>query len=71
MEVFNNIIPSSRRLIKSLHYHFLSKFQTDLQTSSQRLTLSGTSNMPVPKLDPEESFDQVIHHEVKELGTHM
>ena len=46
-------------------------FQTDLQTSSQRLTLSGTANMPVAKLDPEESFDQVIHHEVKELGTHM
>jgi len=46
-------------------------FQTDLQTSSQRLTLSGTANMPVVKLDPEESFDQVIHHEVKELGTHM
>ncbi|XP_073227783.1 trafficking protein particle complex subunit 13-like [Porites lutea] len=45
--------------------------KTDLQTSSQRLTLSGTSNMPVPKLDPEESFDQVIHHEVKELGTHI
>lgn len=46
-------------------------FQTDLQTSSQRLTLSGTANMPVAKLDPEESFDQVIQHEVKELGTHM
>lgn len=47
------------------------KFQTDLQTSSQRLNLSGTANMPVSKLDPEESFDQVIQHEVKELGTHM
>jgi len=45
--------------------------KTDLQTSSQRLTLSGTANMPVAKLDPEESFDQVIHHEVKELGTHI
>lgn len=45
--------------------------KTDLQTSSQRLTLSGTANMPVAKLDPEESFDQVIQHEVKELGTHI
>ncbi|XP_027046406.1 trafficking protein particle complex subunit 13-like [Pocillopora damicornis] len=45
--------------------------KTDLQTSSQRLNLSGTANMPVSKLDPEESFDQVIQHEVKELGTHI
>lgn len=45
--------------------------KTDLQTSSQRLNLSGTANMPVAKLDPDESFDQVIQHEVKELGTHM
>ncbi|XP_067044830.1 trafficking protein particle complex subunit 13-like [Acropora muricata] len=45
--------------------------KTDLQTSSQRLNLSGTANMPVAKLDPDESFDQVIQHEVKELGTHI
>ncbi|KAK3755626.1 hypothetical protein QZH41_017612 [Actinostola sp. cb2023] len=45
--------------------------KTDLQTSSQRLTISGAANMPVTKLDPQQSFDQVIHHEVKELGTHI
>ncbi|EDO43914.1 predicted protein, partial [Nematostella vectensis] len=45
--------------------------KTDLQTSSQRLTLSGAANMPVAKLDPQKSYDQVIHHEVKELGTHI
>ncbi|XP_031552970.1 trafficking protein particle complex subunit 13-like [Actinia tenebrosa] len=45
--------------------------KTDLQTSSQRLTLSGAANMPVAKLDTQQSYDQVIHHEVKELGTHI
>ncbi|XP_028403877.1 trafficking protein particle complex subunit 13-like [Dendronephthya gigantea] len=46
--------------------------KTDLQTSSQRLTLlSLTSNEPVVKLDPSKSIDQVIQHEVKELGTHI
>ena len=43
--------------------------QADLQTSAQRLPLGG-SNL-VNKLDPNESVDQVLHHEVKELGTHM
>ncbi|XP_046839890.1 trafficking protein particle complex subunit 13-like isoform X2 [Xenia sp. Carnegie-2017] len=46
--------------------------KTDLQTSSQRLTLlSATINEPVPKLDPSESIEQVIQHEVKELGMHL
>ncbi|XP_063962541.1 trafficking protein particle complex subunit 13-like isoform X2 [Lytechinus pictus] len=45
--------------------------KTDLQTSSQRLTLSGGSTPPTPSLAPGACIDQVIHHEVKELGTHI
>ncbi|KAI8509602.1 Trafficking protein particle complex subunit 13 [Branchiostoma belcheri] len=45
--------------------------KADLQTSSQRLTLSGGSSPPIPELGPEGSIDEVIHHEVKELGTHI
>lgn len=41
----------------------------DLQTSSQRLSLC--SNLPRPQLVPEENISSVIHHEVKEMGTHM
>ena len=44
--------------------------QADLQTSSQRLNLSA-SNSAVGELKPESCIDDVIHHEVKEIGTHM
>lgn len=44
--------------------------QADLQTSSQRLNLSA-SNSAVAELKPECCIDDVIHHEVKEIGTHM
>lgn len=43
--------------------------KVDLQTSSQRLNLS--MNPPTPQLKPDETVDIVIHHEVKEIGTHM
>lgn len=43
--------------------------QIDLQTSSQRLSLY--TNLPTPQLIPEETISCVIHHEVKEIGTHM
>lgn len=46
--------------------------KADLQTSSQRLNLSGGSaQSTVAELAPDDSIDDVIHHEVKELGTHM
>lgn len=44
--------------------------QADLQTSSQRLNLSA-SNSGVAELKPDSCIDDVIHHEVKEIGTHM
>ncbi|XP_005366687.1 trafficking protein particle complex subunit 13 [Microtus ochrogaster] len=42
----------------------------DLQTSSQRLNLSA-SNAAVAELKPDCCIDDVIHHEVKEIGTHI
>lgn len=43
--------------------------KVDLQTSSQRLPLS--NNPPTPQLTSEETVNVVIHHEVKEIGTHI
>lgn len=43
--------------------------KVDLQTSSQRLLLS--MNPPTAQLKPDETVNTVIHHEVKEIGTHM
>eukprot|EP00794_Sanderia_malayensis_P007981 gene7981-8838_t len=43
--------------------------QVDLQTSSQRFRLS--SKGPQTRLLPDESIDEVISYEVKELGTHI
>jgi hypothetical protein len=43
--------------------------QAELQTTSQRVTLSDSSTAPVP-VAPSESIDSVISHEVKELGKH-
>lgn len=45
--------------------------KTDLQTSSQRLALSGSGATPKSELAPESCIDEVIQHEVKELGTHI
>ncbi|XP_013389860.1 trafficking protein particle complex subunit 13 isoform X2 [Lingula anatina] len=45
--------------------------KADLQTSSQRLSLSSAHSEAVSELQPECSIDDIIHHEVKELGTHI
>jgi len=48
------------------------RVKADLQTSSQRLNLSGGSaQSTAAELAPDDSIDDVIRHEVKELGTHM
>uniref|UniRef100_A0A6I8PCZ9 Trafficking protein particle complex subunit 13 n=1 Tax=Ornithorhynchus anatinus TaxID=9258 RepID=A0A6I8PCZ9_ORNAN len=44
--------------------------KADLQTSSQRLNLSASSSA-VAELRPDCCIDDVIHHEVKEIGTHI
>ncbi|XP_049831884.1 trafficking protein particle complex subunit 13 isoform X3 [Schistocerca gregaria] len=46
--------------------------KVDLQTNSQRIPLSGGHSEAVAKeLHPQETVDDVIHHEVKEVGTHI
>lgn len=44
--------------------------QADLQTSTQVISLS-SGNSEVKELAPDNTVDEVIHHEVKEIGTHM
>jgi len=46
--------------------------KVELQTNSQRLTLAGiNNNSSAETLNPSHSIDDVINHEVKELGTHI
>ncbi|XP_063226118.1 trafficking protein particle complex subunit 13 [Bacillus rossius redtenbacheri] len=45
--------------------------QADLQTSSQRIPLSSQHRDKNSELKPQETLDDVIHHEVKEVGTHI
>ncbi|XP_025109816.1 trafficking protein particle complex subunit 13-like isoform X2 [Pomacea canaliculata] len=45
--------------------------KADLQTGSQRISLTSVGQQPIPELLPDHSIDDVIHHEVKELGTHI
>ncbi|XP_046389018.1 trafficking protein particle complex subunit 13 isoform X1 [Ischnura elegans] len=49
--------------------------KADLQTSSQNIQLSAhqaeNSSGTTAELQPEDTVDQVIHHEVKELGDHI
>ncbi|XP_076237112.1 trafficking protein particle complex subunit 13 [Calliopsis andreniformis] len=44
--------------------------KADLQTSTQIISLSGNSGV-MKDLAPDSSVDEVIHHEVKEIGTHI
>ncbi|XP_044735732.1 trafficking protein particle complex subunit 13 [Chrysoperla carnea] len=43
--------------------------KADLQTSKQRVRLS--SDKSIDKLGPDDTLNDVIHHEVKEIGTHI
>ncbi|XP_046661786.1 trafficking protein particle complex subunit 13-like isoform X1 [Homalodisca vitripennis] len=46
--------------------------KADLQTSSLRIPLTGHQSDSVARdLDPGQNLDEVIHHEVKEIGTHI
>lgn len=45
--------------------------KAELQTSSQRVMLSRAGSMSRTELEPGASIDEIIHHEVKELGTHI
>lgn len=45
--------------------------KADLQTSSQRIPLTTQQNQSPIMLDVDETLSDVIHHEVKDLGTHI
>ncbi|KAJ2949010.1 hypothetical protein O0L34_g5950 [Tuta absoluta] len=45
--------------------------KADLQTNSQRIPLSTQQNQSPIMLDVDETLSDVIHHEVKDLGTHI
>ncbi|KAL8560726.1 hypothetical protein ACOMHN_046409 [Nucella lapillus] len=45
--------------------------KADLQTGSQCVSLTSQEAQPIADLLPDHSVDDVIHHEVKELGTHI
>ncbi|PNF19837.1 Trafficking protein particle complex subunit 13 [Cryptotermes secundus] len=46
--------------------------KADLQTSSQRIPLSGHQMESVAaELHPQDILDDIIHHEVREVGTHI
>ena len=48
------------------------RVKADLQSNSSRISLPIHANKTIPvTLSPEETLDDVIHHEVKEIGTHM
>jgi len=58
-----SILNDSNQLTKDV------SLKTDIQTTSQRLQL--TSCKPKDVLGPDESVDEVLNYEVKELGTHI
>ncbi|KAG0428360.1 hypothetical protein HPB47_024646 [Ixodes persulcatus] len=46
--------------------------KAELQTDSQKVFLTGKSEgTAVPELPPKSSIDEVIHHEVKDINTHI
>ncbi|XP_063310144.1 trafficking protein particle complex subunit 13 isoform X4 [Pelobates fuscus] len=66
-ETFSSYISvhnDSNQIVKDI------QVKADLQTSSQRLNLSASTAV-VAELKPDSCIDDVIHHEVKEIGTHI
>ncbi|XP_053303987.1 trafficking protein particle complex subunit 13 isoform X4 [Spea bombifrons] len=66
-ETFSSYISvhnDSNQIVKDI------QVKADLQTSSQRLNLSASTSV-VAELKPDSCIDDVIHHEVKEIGTHI
>ncbi|XP_045461336.1 trafficking protein particle complex subunit 13 [Harmonia axyridis] len=57
------VFSETQEVVKNIHV------KVDLQTSSQKLSLS--SNPPTAELVPDDTINIIIHHEVKEIGTHI
>ncbi|XP_053972328.1 trafficking protein particle complex subunit 13 isoform X2 [Hylaeus anthracinus] len=66
-EIFSSYLcvhNGSNQLVKNV------TVKADLQTSTQIISLSGNSG-GMKDLAPDSTVDEVIHHEVKEIGTHI
>ncbi|XP_076675470.1 trafficking protein particle complex subunit 13 isoform X2 [Andrena cerasifolii] len=66
-EIFSSYLSvhnGSNQLVKNV------TVKADLQTSTQIISLSGNSG-GMKDLAPDSTVDEVIHHEVKEIGTHI
>lgn len=66
-EIFSSYLSvhnGSNQLVKNV------TVKADLQTSTQIISLSGNSG-GMKGLAPDSTVDEVIHHEVKEIGTHI
>ncbi|XP_034942331.1 trafficking protein particle complex subunit 13 [Chelonus insularis] len=64
-EIFSSYLcvhNGSNQLVTNIHV------KADLQTSTQTIQLS---NKNTDELAPDNTMDEVIHHEVKEIGTHI
>lgn len=45
--------------------------QADLQTAAQRLPLTKRNKVTINQLEPQQSCDDILSHEITEIGTHM
>ncbi|XP_044009690.1 trafficking protein particle complex subunit 13 [Aphidius gifuensis] len=66
-EIFSSYLcvhNGSNQIVKSINV------KADLQTSTQTISLSN-KNTNIEELAPDSTVDEVIHHEVKEIGTHI
>ena len=45
--------------------------QADLQTAAQRLPLTKRNKVSITQLEPQQSTDDILRHEITEIGTHM
>ncbi|KAK0082107.1 hypothetical protein PV325_003353 [Microctonus aethiopoides] len=66
-EIFSSYLcvhNGSNQIVKNIHV------KADLQTSTQTILLSN-KNINIEELAPDNTIDEVIHHEVKEIGTHI
>lgn len=45
--------------------------QADLQTAAQRLPLTKHNKVSINQLEPQQSTDDILSHEITEIGTHM
>lgn len=62
---------TQKRIATNMVSNIHSTLQADLQTAAQRLPLVKKSTGSVSQLDPQQSIDDILSHEITEIGTHM